>query len=536
MPAVPVAEAIPVAQVISSRFEAAAKFLEQALKAGPQEAEAAYLLALAYKRQGKTAEARQALRKIARPDANVFLQMGLLSLQEQQLAQAEEEFARAWQTDPRCYEACYNLLLTRLTLGKFDACAPLFEKALALAPSPDEGRFLRIVKSVCTSTQSAVEMGVDPQLQDMTEADEQRLLQLARSLGQLDTVLSLLKPLVVARSHSPAVYEAYVEAVLVRARGLLDQGQWGEAERLLQPLARERRAARPTQLALLNLLGCCACLNQEFEEGIRQFTAAAKVAGNDPRLHQNLALAHELEGTLSEADPHWNRFFDLLDGRVPAPAGQPDYAERLAYEGLSRMMGLYADKEKWQTALGYAQRALRLRPEDPDTMERVFHIQTQLKRPDEARRILRRLRELRPGEPQYDLYEIDLIEIKNIRDMERVLSEIDQVRQRYPGDARVEEKAVRMVGNVIPWITQQADHYTEQMSRIIDQVRHLPNYQINWPAVHDAMRDLAREFRKLRRVASKCLPLVTSDEHRRIINDLTAHIDKKIEVCQSMGG
>src|SRR5262249_50022341 len=275
---------------------------------------------------------------------------------------------------------------------------------------------------------------------------------------------------------------------------------------------------------------------QEFEEGIRQFTAAAKVAANDPRLHQNLALAHELEGTLSEADPHWNRFFDLLDGRVPAPAGQPDYAERLAYDGLSRMMGLHADKEKWQTALGYAQRALRLRPEDPDTMERVFHIQTQLKRPDEARRILRRLRELRPGEPQYDLYEIDLIEIKNIRDMERVLSEIDQVPHRYPGDARVEEKAVRMVGNVIPWISQQADHYTEQLSRIIDQVRHLPNYQINWPAVHDAMRAVAGEFRKLRGVASRCLPLVTSEEHRRIINDLTAHIDKKIEVCQSMGG
>ena len=536
MPPVPVAEAIPVAQVISSRFEAAAKFLEQALKAGPQDAEAAYLLALAYKRQGKTADARQALRKIPRPDANVFLQLGLLSLQEQQLAQAEEELARAWEMDPGCYEACYNLLLTRLTLGKFGACAPLFEKALELAPSRDEKRFLRILRSVCASSQSAVEVGIDPLLQDMTDADEQRLLQLVRSLGQLDTALALLRPLALARSHSPAVSEAFVEAVLVRARGLVDQGQWGEAQRLLAPLARERRAARGAQVALYNLLGCCACLNQDFEEGFRHFETAAKLAPNDARLQQNLALAHELEGSLAEADPHWNRFFDLLDGRLPAPAGQPDYPERLAYEGLSRMVGVYADKEKWQTALGYAQRALRLRPDDPDTMERVFHLHTQLKRPDEARRILRRLRELRPGEPQYDLYEIDLIEIKNIRDMERVLSEIDQVRQRHPGDARVEEKAVRMVGNVIPWISQQCDHYTEQMSKIIDQVRHLPNYQINWPAVHDAMRDLAREFRKLRRVAGKCLPLVSSDEHRRIINDLTAHIDRKIEVCQSMGG
>ena len=44
------------------------------------------MLAMAYKRQGKTAEARTALRKIAKPDANVLLQMGLLSLQEGNLA------------------------------------------------------------------------------------------------------------------------------------------------------------------------------------------------------------------------------------------------------------------------------------------------------------------------------------------------------------------------------------------------------------------------------------------------------------------
>jgi Flp pilus assembly protein TadD len=535
--AVPTVEAIPVADVIDSRFEAAARFLEQALQSGPNDPQVAYLLALACKRQGKTADARQALRKIARPDANVLLQMGLLSLQEQQLAQAEGEFARAWEMDASCYEACYNLLLTRLTLGKFDGCSPLFPQALGLAPTADERRFLTILQSLCNTSQSAVvEPGIDPLLQDMTDADEQRLLRLARSLGQLDTVIALLRTLAGARGHSPDVHQAYVEAVLVQARLLLDQAQWGEAARLLAPLARDRRTQRELQVALFNLLGCCGCMNQDFDDGIRHFTAALKLAGNDPRLHQNLALAHELKGSFAEAEPHWNRYFDLLDGRLPRPAGRPDYAERLAFEGLGRMVAFYTDKEKWQTALGYAQRALRLKPDDPEVLERVFHLHHQLKRPDEARKTLRRLRELRPGEPQYELYEIDLIEIKNLRDVERVLLEIDQVRQRHPGDARVEERAVRMVGNVLPWISQLCDQYTERMGRIIDQVRNLPNYQINWPAVHDAMRELAREFRKLRRVAGKCLPLVTTDEHRRIIRDLSGHIDRKIEVCQSMGG
>jgi Flp pilus assembly protein TadD len=531
-----VAEAIPVAEVADPRFAQAAQFLEQATKAGPPDPHAAYLLALAHKRLGKTAEARQALRQIRQPDADVWLQLGLLSLQEQQLAQAEEEFARAAEADPACYEACYNLLLTRLTLGKFNDCAPLFPKALGLAPSAGEQRFLRILQALCASSREGTgDPQLDPLLAEMTDADERRLLQLARSLGRLDTVLSLLKTLAAVRGNN-LVQEAYLEAVLVQARLLLDQARWGEAARLLEPLAQQRRASPEMRAALLNLLGCCACMNQDFDEGIHHLAEAARVAGNDPLVQQNLALAYELSGNLAEADPHWNRFFDLLDGRLPGPPGQPDYADRLAFEGLGRMVALYAEKERWQQAVGYANRAFRLRPNDVELLERVFHLYHQLKRPDEARRALRRLRELRPGEPQYDLFEIDLVEIRSLKDVERVLSEIDAVMQRYPHDPRVEERAVRMVGNVVPWIQQLCNQYTERMGRIIDQVRNLPNYQINWPAVHDSMRELAREFRKLRRVAGKCLPLVSSEEHRRVIRDLTEHIDHKIEVCQSMGG
>jgi hypothetical protein len=66
-------------------------------------------------------------------------------------------------------------------------------------------------------------------------------------------------------------------------------------------------------------------------------------------------------------------------------------------------------------------------------------------------------------------------------------------------------------------------------------VRNLPNYQINWSAVREVMRDLLREFQKLRRITAKCLPLVTNDDHKRIIRDLTDHIDKKMEACRSMG-
>ena len=50
------------------------------------------------------------------------------------------------------------------------------------------------------------------------------------------------------------------------------------------------------------------------------------------------------------------------------------------------------------------------------------------------------------------------------------------------------------------------------------------------------MRDLTREFQKLRRITGKCLPLVTNEEHIRIVRELAEHIDKKIEQCRTLGG
>ena len=80
---------------------------------------------------------------------------------------------------------------------------------------------------------------------------------MVRSLGQLDTVHTLLKGLADARPRSGPVREAYVEAVLVKSKELIDRCSWTEAELLLRPLARDKSAGRNAQAALLNLLGCC---------------------------------------------------------------------------------------------------------------------------------------------------------------------------------------------------------------------------------------------------------------------------------------
>jgi hypothetical protein len=78
------------------------------------------------------------------------------------------------------------------------------------------------------------------------------------------------------------------------------------------------------------------------------------------------------------------------------------------------------------------------------------------------------------------------------------------------------------------------DQYTDQLNRVLAQIRRLPNYQINWSAVYDVMSDLQREFHKLRRITNRCLPLLTNEEHRRVVRNLAEHIDRKIEVCRSV--
>jgi Flp pilus assembly protein TadD len=531
---------IPVAELIDTHFEDAARLLEQALQTGGPNPQVAYLLAVAYKRQGKIADARAAFRKIDPPDANVLLQLGLLSLQEGQLAQAEQEFARAWQQDGDSLEAVYNLLMTRLALGQIEQAAELVPPLLALAPGPADERFFHILGDLLAGAGGAEgSLPVETPLAEMTEAEERRLLGLLCGIDRFEVIYPLLQRVAAARPGSAAVQAAGFEAALLQAKRLFDRCEWGTAGRLLAEVLHgagaEQAASRPVRAAAANLLGCCACMEQDFERGVDHFTNAGRLAGPDARIFHNLAIAHEWLGDLQEADVYWNRFFDLLDDRLPAPPGRPNYRERLAFEVLDHLADAYTKKERWPAALGYLHRAHKLRPQDADLLERLFHMYVQLKRPQDARRALHRLRQLRPADPQLDLYELDLYETKTLDDLERVLNDVGRILRKYPNDLRVEERAVGMVGNVIPLMGRLCDQLTEQMNRILHQVRNLPNYHINWSAVREVMRDLQDEFVRLRQITRLCLPLVSTDEHRRIVRELSAHIDRKIDDCRRLG-
>jgi tetratricopeptide (TPR) repeat protein len=557
-------EVNPATRPEPGRWQEAADLLEQAVRVGKATPETSYLLAMCYKRLGKTGEARTALRRITQPDANVALQLGLLSFAENQYEPAEQEFARALQIDPQSYAAAYNMLLCRLALGQPDRSAELLPQLRALARTPGEQRFLSLLEVLLRSAfggagttassappyESQPPQGNGPApardlLAGMTEEEEQALVQLLEGLPQKDIVFPMLQHLAQARPHSEPIQRAYMEMVLVHAKRFADRCQWNEADQLLAPLARLMDSSPyaavvsdiPTDLrvAFLNLQGCCACMLQDFDRATRCLVTAIKWAGDNAWLYQNLALISELSGRAEQAEAHWNRYFDLINSNAPAPR-LPNYLENLVFAGLFRLAELYTKQERWNIALSYVQRAHRLRPRDVDTLEKLFHLYHQVRRPEDARRALRKMRELRPDDPKLDLYELDLREVRSLEDLDRMFGDIKKILSRYPGDMRVEERAAGLVANCIPLIARKCDQLSQQLGHIAEQVRRLPNYQINWPVVHDEMHHLRHELQKLRRLANKCLALVTNEDQRRVIRDLNALIDSKIDVCISLGG
>ena len=548
----------------STDWNQAARLLEQAIKAGNQDPNAAYLLGICYKHLGRTADARQVLSKIHNADANVHLQRGVLAFADRDFAQAAQEFARAAEQDAASYPAGYNLVLAHLCQGENDRCVELIPRVLTLAPSPDEQRFLTLLRTLLVLTSPPDERALANRneqeylLGAMSPSDEQRLVDVLGGLASFEAAFPLLSQLISVRPASQVAFNAYFGAAMVQGKHLMDRFKWEEAYSLLASLMRriEAASAKPdamTLIALTNMLGVCSSMLQDFERSAWYFRASQDLfqreqnstQGNPRHLNshgvyqgawieQNLALAYEAAGKLEKAEPHWNRYFDYLEHYFPA-SRPAEFLPRLAFEGLSRLADIYSKKEKWSMALGFLQRAHRVRPADADTLERLFHLYTQMKKPDEARRILRRLREVRPNDPQVELFELDVRELKSPEDIERALGDVRRVLQRFPGDLRVEERSNSMIQNLVPALERLGEQYTAQINKVVDQMRRLPSYQINWPVVRNVMRDLEEKFFQLRRVAQKCLSLITTEDLRRDVNSLINHCDRKIDQCHSLG-
>ena len=249
------------------------------------------------------------------------------------------------------------------------------------------------------------------QLGSISADEEQRLLDMIVGLNQFEVVYRLLAKLVTARPNSENAFRAYIGAALVQAKILVDRCQWADAELLLAPLKRRLENSQIKLdpfyiITILNMLGVSASMAQDYAHGLGYFRVAAEAFQRDfstpgpaaktdryinsqgiylgAWLEQNLALGNESLGRMDIAETHWNRYFDYLEHYVPRSL-PPDYLPTLAFEGASRLADLFS-QERWGSAAHFLQRAHRIRPADYETLERLFHMYTQLKRTEEARK------------------------------------------------------------------------------------------------------------------------------------------------------
>ena len=541
-----------------ARWNDAARLLEQATRAGLQDPPALLLLAQAYKHLGRTGEARQVLSRINPPDGSVLLQRGLLAFREKEYEPAANDFQLALERDPASFPAAYNLFLARLWNNQLDRARDSLTAAANLATDDSERRFLIRLQLLL----HALPGGQPPpdaaaQLTGMSDAEESRLLDLLVGLGRFDITYPLLSRLVAARPLSAAVFRVFFGAVLVQARQFMDRNQWEDAKILLAPLRRRLDQHRATLdplllVALYQMLGACTAMLQDFGQAVVWYNLALETGQKESLrsteagrwtnargvsmlalLEQNLALVHEWLDRPQQADVHWRRYVEHLERNI-ANSVPSDLMPILAFECLIRQADVAQKQERWNEALDLLQRASRFRPSDYDTLEKLFNLYTQLRRNDEARKILRRMREARPNDPQVELFELDVREVRSIDEVETILQDLRRIAAKFPGDLRVEDRTKATMQHLVPALEKFSEQYSAQMHKVVEQMRRLPSYQVNWPVVRDVMHDLEEQFNQLKRVAQKMLGLTTAEEQRRDLQRLITHCDRKIDQAASL--
>lgn len=505
---------------VKAPLAALAPLLEKTTRSrGAGQWPAALLLAIVYRRQEKLAEAREVLRRPGAPTPDALRQLGLIALQDRQPAFAEEAFARALQLEPDDETTAINLLWTRLSLGQLESARDLLA---GLLDRPTHTAQRNLLNQLYALLQGGP--GTGPALADITGEEEARLIDALVQLGRLETSVPLLCLLAAARPTSRATKDAQTIGMIRLGKQRFDRGDWLGAEKWLSPLAK----ARPTA-AVRNLLGMVACLTQDYASGILHLQEALRLAGDDPRIHQNLALAFTWQGEHIEADLCWGRFLGTMAKNLPRPPGFIDYHDQLRFQVLKYLGNEHYERERWTEALSYIEEAHRLQPENVDLADRLFLLQIQAGRRDEARKTLEILRQLRPKHPTYELYELDLIEVRTADDLENLLETLGRVVEQMHGDAAAQEKAVL---RVLPTLQFRADQLTKQMREIREDLRRLYEDSPGW---YDALKDLRvvkRHLRRLRQITRYCAALPIAEAHRRRLDELTDDLERKIDYCR----
>ena len=148
--------------------------------------------------------------------------------------------------------------------------------------------------------------------------------------------------------------------------------------------------------------------------------------------------------------------------------------------------------------------------------------------------MLRRLQHMRPNEPQVEMFELELIELNNLDNCNRVLAGIEALNVKYPNDCRMAERQGQLVGGVITYLRRLSRQVSEQLDRAAARVRRLPSFKVDWPEMKHYLRDLRSRMQRMKKTVARCLPLAVSEQHRRDLQQLLRHADQELEHCRTL--
>src|SRR5262249_10784790 len=235
------------------------------------------------------------------------------------------------------------------------------------------------------------------------------------------------------------------------------------------------------------------------------------------------------QGDQNEADLCWGRYLGTMDQNLPRPPGFIDYHQHLRFQVLRYLGNQHYEREHWTEAMAYLDQAHRLQPENTEIAERLFLLQIQAGQRTDARKTLSEMQQRTPKHTPYELYELDLIEVRTADDLENLIEAFGQVIERVHQDPAAQEKAV---ARIIPTLQYRSDQLTRQMREIRDDLRRLNEDSHGW---YDALRDLRvvkRHLRRLRQIVRYCASLAVGESHRRRLDEMTDDLERKIDYCR----
>lgn len=486
----------------------------------PYQSLARLLLARWHRGAGRWTEARRILRAGRSTDHALLAEQAALDVCEGRLPEAEARYSRILEAEPDSVAVRWNLFWTRLSLGRTKAAWDLWHPPSWDGLPPEDSKLLQSLRALMQHPP-----GSESLLASLSDEEESQLIRAILSVGRLHSTRIGLDVLRHDRPHSIAAQETWEAVVCRHAWWLFQRHDWLGCEKCLKELLPLRPAP-----SLHNLLGCVLAIQLDFDSAERHFHEAVQRAGDDPRLHQNLALVASWRGDSEEAELHWGRYLGTLPIEAPRRHGDAEFHRRLRFHLLCQLADEAIRRNRWEIAHAHLLEASSLRPEQVELLERLYRLQKIRGDFAAARQSLARLQSLRPNNGLYRLEELDCYPVRTSDDLECVIQRLGDILHHPSADDWLRHEAAT---RLVPKLHECSRHLHRLARDIIGDLDRLPLGSDGWYQARRELRRLRHDAEWLLGVIDYAMNLTPADDTRSQLGRMQEKTQRLIRQCQN---